>query len=188
MKLLTKPKRDIQKGTPLIQDRIEFLRCILNYDIPRFARKTGVSQKGYEGMVIHNKEARLLSFIDTLEAVFGVDRNWLLTNQGRPYKKGYSEHIYTETKPGRKYREPVGRGSIAERFKEVRERLDMTQTVFGATLGESFVTINRIENGERSASIELVNKLVLKYGVPDAWILRGEGVLSMSVGKKVKGH
>ena len=61
------------------------------------------------------------------------------------------------------------------RIKEVRKRLDLTQTEFGEALGVSRDVINSYERGRVTPTPLFLDHLCMKYGVDQTWLETGEG-------------
>ena len=64
---------------------------------------------------------------------------------------------------------------ISERFKQLRDRIGISQTEFGAGIGVSRSVINNIERGVTDPSDVFLNHLCDVYDVNRAWLETGEG-------------
>ena len=64
---------------------------------------------------------------------------------------------------------------ISERFKQLRDRIGISQTEFGAGIGVSRSVINNIERGVTAPSDVFLNHLCDVYDVNREWLETGEG-------------
>ena len=64
---------------------------------------------------------------------------------------------------------------ISERFKQLRDRIGISQTEFGAGIGVSRSVINNIERGVTDPSDVFLNHLCDVYDVNREWLETGEG-------------
>jgi len=64
-------------------------------------------------------------------------------------------------------------GTIGDRLRKERERLDLSQTDFAALAGSSKRAQIRYESGERSPDAEYLAKIA-KAGVDIYWIITGK--------------
>lgn len=176
VKLLEKPIRKLPDGLPEIQDRIEYIRCILGYPLKPFIRKMGFTLPGYQKIMVRNetKTGWFITLIERVVSILDVDKAWIYMGTGSPYgKKSYDDHMYSNSSEGvdkRGLRKEIGR-----RFKSVREDKNLTQAIFGSSLGIGLSHVSKIEAGVLMPTIPAINKLIKKYGVLDPWLLRGEG-------------
>lgn len=174
VKLLQKPVRKLPEGLPEIQDRIEYLRCVLGYPIKKFAKRVGFSENGYLKIVERDeiKTGWFFKLIEAIAVIFNVDKNWIVTGSGSPYgRKDYSEYMFSAVKEDNSN----DRTQLGRRFKQVREDRGQTQAAFAGSLEISTDVIAKVEIGKIYPSIATLNKVIKKYGVLDPWLLRGEG-------------
>ena len=64
---------------------------------------------------------------------------------------------------------------MAERLRELRNALGLTQEQFAKELGVSFATINRYEKGKRLPDAEFLQILIDRYRVNLNWLFTGKG-------------
>ena len=65
--------------------------------------------------------------------------------------------------------------NINNRVKVLREKLDITQTAFGARINMQRAAISRIEKGERNITDRVIADIVRVFNVSEAWLRHGEG-------------
>jgi DNA-binding XRE family transcriptional regulator len=175
MKLIEKPLKEITKGMPDFGDRFEYVRCILGFPVGAFATKLGTTKASITNVIL-KKTLPNMGLIETLLAVFPVNKEWLYlgngdvftTNNIDAYKHGNKESI-----------NPVDL-DVAERMKVVRTDNNLSQTLFASDLGVTKDIITFIELGRSGINIPLMKRIVKKYNVSEQWFLWG-------VGKKYKG-
>lgn len=180
-KFLVKPLRSLPKERESFEigDRIEFLRCILGFPVPAFARKFGTTTAAMEN-VLYKRKLPTIKLIQAIPLVLGADGNWVVSNIGEPYPtKDYSAYIYTE--PQSKINDEYS--SIAKRLKEVRVFFNLTLAKFANALDESLDYVASIEYGRQRATIAYVNKVIVKFGILDPWMWRGEGEMRAKKGR-----
>lgn len=176
MKLLVKPLRNLDLNKlPLMQDRIEYIRCILGFpDIKSFARRLRSRPRALEKIILNNSEGWLKPVADNIVEILGVDAVWMLVGTGRPYNGDYSQFIYEKPDNGRRHFEK-DEYDIGKRIRQVRIEQNMTLPVFGAALKIDPDKIQKVEKGLTQPSVVLVNRIVKVFGVLDPWLLRDEG-------------
>ena len=69
----------------------------------------------------------------------------------------------------------VDKQEIGNRFKEIRNELNISQKDFAAKLEVKQQTISQIETGIISPSLELLDKITSKYCIQLSYIIYGEG-------------
>ena len=76
---------------------------------------------------------------------------------------------------------------ISGRIGLLRQRLGMSQRVFGEHSGRSAGYVNRIENGKNEPTPEVLTSISTTFGVDMNWLTTGVGVLLVeSIGDRVK--
>lgn len=63
----------------------------------------------------------------------------------------------------------------ANRIKELRKTLDLSQKDFALRLGVTDVAISRIERGERSLTEQMAKSIYREYKVNYPWLINGTG-------------
>ncbi len=63
----------------------------------------------------------------------------------------------------------------ANRIKELRKTLDLSQKDFALRLGVTDVAISRIERGERSLTEQMAKSICREYKVNYPWLINGTG-------------
>lgn len=175
LKLVEKPLRKFREDMPEMQDRMEYLRCILGWPIDSWSRKLGKKADTWLAVVKKNKLTYILPIINQLELVFGVNKNWLLTGNGYPYPKNIVPEHYKFEQVPTSVKSADEMVKVGKRVAEIRGDQNLTQSVFAATVGSTLDAIAKIEKGKRLPTIVEHNAIVTRYGVSDPWMLRGEG-------------
>lgn len=65
--------------------------------------------------------------------------------------------------------------SIHQRFKEVRKKLNFTQTEFGEQLGKKLRVIQYYEANDSSITLDIILLLQEKFNVNIDWLINGNG-------------
>ena len=65
--------------------------------------------------------------------------------------------------------------SIHQRFKEVRKKLNFTQSKFGEQLGKKLRVIQYYEASDSSITLDIVLLLKEKFNVNTDWLINGNG-------------
>lgn len=65
--------------------------------------------------------------------------------------------------------------SIHQRFKEVRKKLNFTQTEFGEQLGKKLRVIQYYEANDSSITLDIILLLQEKFNVNTDWLINGNG-------------
>lgn len=69
--------------------------------------------------------------------------------------------------------------TVGGRVAFLRQRLGMSQRVFGERVGRSVGYINRLENGKAEVNSVVVSAICSAFGVDENWLLTGEGKLEV---------
>ena len=76
---------------------------------------------------------------------------------------------------------------VCGRIVLLRQRLGMSQRVFGERIGRSAGYVNRIENGKQTVTPAFLSAVAETFGVDEAWLRDGTGVLTVeSIGDRFK--
>lgn len=62
-----------------------------------------------------------------------------------------------------------------ERIKEIRMKLNLTQTELGNRIGVTRAAVSRIESGERNVTDQVFLSICREFGVTEHWLRTGEG-------------
>ncbi len=65
--------------------------------------------------------------------------------------------------------------AIADRFRQMRKALHLTQADVARVLGVTQVTISKIENGGTSPRLAAISLICETYGVSKGWLINGTG-------------
>lgn len=74
--------------------------------------------------------------------------------------------------------------SIHQRFKEVRKKLNFTQTEFGEQLGKKLRVIQYYEANDSSITLDIILLLQEKFNVNTDWLINGNGSMFLSENEK----
>lgn len=172
--LIEKPIRKLTAELLTIPDRVEYIRCILGYPVLAFERTLGLKNGTYKNYVHYDGKHFRLDTVDKIEQVMGVNKDFILTGAKSAYpKNGYEEFIYKNPKDKR-FADTTD-VEVGARVREIRAESGLIGALFAAKLDISPDQLYKIENGTNQLQIRTVNKLVKVFGIPDPWILRGEG-------------
>jgi DNA-binding XRE family transcriptional regulator len=171
MKFLTKPLRELPKGLPSMNDRLEWLRCALGYPVPSFAVKVG-AMKGSIKKVLEGKADPNMKIMQNVLAILPVRDEWLFLGTGKPFKM---DDVSAFTYQTERTKDDAIDVEVNERFREIRLEKDLSQPVFGAALGISKDIVASIETGRSSITVPLLKKFLKKYNVGESWMLWGVG-------------
>lgn len=64
---------------------------------------------------------------------------------------------------------------VAERIKEIRSIMDVSQKLFTERLGVSRSHISKIETGAVNPSNQLIKSICREYGIREKWLREGKG-------------
>lgn len=144
--------------TNSVSDRIRLVRKSLEMTQQEFGDSLGVNRS-----IIKNYELSIVSptniFIEHLCMKHGINKDWILSGTGDMLSQECSDPS-------------VG---IPQRIRELRKRLDMTQTEFGDSLGVSREVINTYEHGKVLPPHTVIELLHLKHNVNPEWLNTGIG-------------
>ena len=65
--------------------------------------------------------------------------------------------------------------AIGDRFKEIREKLNLNQSELARSIDANPSIISDIERGEKEPSKKIISSLIIKYKVNSNWLLADEG-------------
>ncbi len=74
--------------------------------------------------------------------------------------------------------------SIHQRFKEVRKKLNFTQSEFGEQLGKKLRVIQYYEASDSSITLDIILLLQEKFNVNTDWLINGNGSMFLSDNEK----
>lgn len=185
MKLIAKPVRKITgdlRSVKSIQDRIDWVRCVLGYSVTEFARRVGASKSGMRNVLESDSEPSL-RIIGNISALFPIDRAWLLLGRGEPItKEDISEYIYSPEYNNQHSSEDVDK-PIVDRIIEVRTEKGLSQVLFANEMGVSRDIISAIESMRTNPSVMFIVRLCKKYGINPNWLLLDMGSKYLITGK-----
>lgn len=70
--------------------------------------------------------------------------------------------------------------TVNDRVRILRESARMTPSEFAVALRLSASLIQKVETGEKPVSAKLADQLITDWGVPEGWLMRGDGELSFN--------
>jgi transcriptional regulator with XRE-family HTH domain len=76
--------------------------------------------------------------------------------------------------------------NISDRFKKLREKLGLTQTLLAQDLGIDRSHIGNIECASKNASESLIKHVCVRYGVSESWLKDGKGEMFISPEERMK--
>lgn len=65
--------------------------------------------------------------------------------------------------------------AFGARIKDLRKKLNLTQSAFGEKIGLTQNTITKYENGLRNASNQIVLSICREFNVNESWLKNGKG-------------
>lgn len=68
-----------------------------------------------------------------------------------------------------------GSVSLNTRVKQLRNMLDMSQSAFARRLGITAAGISKIENGNRSLTVQMLLMICKEFNINENWLRYGEG-------------
>lgn len=74
--------------------------------------------------------------------------------------------------------------SIHQRFKEVRKKLNFTQTEFGEQLGKKLRVIQYYEANDSSITLDIILLLQEKFNINSDWLINGKGEMFLKKEEK----
>lgn len=172
MKLLEKPLRNLPKDLPTMNDRIEYLRCVLGYPITPFTTKVGSGPAALKNVLLGKKDPTM-SLTNNLLKIFPLNQEWLWMGHGEPFRvDDISKFMYDR---GDKEGESGIDTDINERFREVRLDNKLSQVLFASEMNLTKDMVASIESNRQSVSIATLKKLSKKFNVSEQWLLYGVG-------------
>lgn len=171
MKLLEKPLRSLPKDLPTMNDRIEYLRCILGYPITPFTTKVGSGPAAIKNVLAGKKDPSI-NLLSNIIKIFPVRPEWLYIGNGQPFNvDDVSSFMY---KRGAGKEEEVEK-EINERFREIRIDSGLSQVLFASEMKMTKDMVASIEINRQGVSITTLKKLARKFNVSEMWFLYGVG-------------
>ena len=80
----------------------------------------------------------------------------------------------------------MGDRGVAERLREIRESLGLSQGEFAQSIGVHRVTYNNYERGKSEPPLSVIKEIVQRYNVNPTWLLTGEGEPFQEEGRRVE--
>ena len=71
------------------------------------------------------------------------------------------------------------KNTVNQRVKELREFLNLSQADFAKKVDSSVIGISKIENNHNNPSTRTLQKIISNTSVSEAWLLRGEGEITV---------
>lgn len=154
------------KEQTTINQRVRYVMDALDYDEARFARRIGVS-KGAVTNVVSNNEDPSYAMLKNITTVLPVSKEWLMLGTGKPWTSD-SWRSYKESDPHAVDKE------LNNRFREIRESENLSQTLFAAELGVTRDVVCNIENLRSSPSINVLKLLHKNFKINPYWVMYGD--------------
>lgn len=171
MKLQTNPKRELTKQLPKINDRIEYVRCILGYDVKGFARKIGSSPAALLNVVSKDSNVEpTMKMVTSMITLLPVSKEWLFMGTGEPFTVKDVKPFFPERTGGATLDE-----NVPLRVKQIRMEAGLNQTFFAAKLGMSRDSYGFMETNKVDLQLYALKKLVIEFNVSCQWVLFGIG-------------
>ena len=100
--------------------------------------------------------------VDDICRVFGIDKVWLLTGEGKMFPPGSEKNRPDKSRVG-------------ERIRKVRKDASLTQEQFASRIGYSMIFVHTVESGKGLPSNEFLSRVSGVFGISYNWLLTGEG-------------
>lgn len=173
MKFIEKPMRNLPKDLPTMNDRIEYLRCVLGYPFTPFTTKVGSGSAALKNVLAGKKDPSI-SLLTNIIKIFPVSEEWLYIGRGEPFKvDDLTEYVYN--KKGDKAKEEAVDSEINERFREIRLDTQLSQVLFASEMQMTKDMVASIETNRQSTSVAAIKRLAKKFNVSEMWMLYGVG-------------
>ena len=153
------------------------LRKYLGFKVSDFAEKLGIQYRTYQSYERGERKPPL-ELLEQLVYKYGVNMNWLLTGEGEMFSS--SVQPVADSPDVNTFWNKKMNDLISERLKKIREQINPNASAFARQLNILQTTYVKYERGERKPPLELLEQLVLKYGVNRNWLLTGEGEMFSS--------
>ena len=169
MKLLQKPiiklPKDLREAQ--INERVEWVRCVLGLSVPSFAISFGVVTERMERYLRGDLDITI-NLVKKMEQIYGVNRRWTLSGHGITGLTAEKINDFLKE-------DPHTDEELSKRILEVRTEADMTQAVFAGHLGVTRDVVVNVELGRVLPTVKFVKKLIKKFGLQADWVLFGTG-------------
>lgn len=156
------------KDVKSINDRLDFIRCVLGYSVHDFSKKLGVSKQTINNNLGKKGIEPTLRLIDNICTIFPVNRDWVFVGKGEPFLRSIKEYIY-------KKRESTIDSDLSDRIKSIRDDLGLSQSVFANSIGTTRDAISFIEVSRAAPPVALLKEIIRKYHIKSDWLLFGVG-------------
>lgn len=175
MKYRVSPMRVLSDGLPSVQERIEYIRCVLGYPMEEFAKKLKKSTEEMKGICL-GRSLPTLPLLTKISKEFPViKQEWLLLSSG-PVPTPESMHKYFfEGEVSEANRFQTIDVEVLKRIKEIRMDYKLTQLEYASLIGCSEYLIINIERLKASASVALVKRISKQFHAHTDWIIWGKG-------------
>jgi DNA-binding XRE family transcriptional regulator len=170
--LSEKSIRGLTNKSPLdtMNDRIEFVRCVLGYPVSAFASRIGSSKHAVVNVCGERSDFPTIAMVENMCKVLPVNKVWIYAGVGEPFEGSIEQYMYSKESTVQE----VDTG-INQRIKEIRASLGFTQALFAAEMKTTRDSLAFIETNKSNASVHLIKAVIKKYGVNPMWLLFGEG-------------
>ena len=160
------------KDTPAsINERLEWLRCVLGYPPNTLASRIGSSKYAVINVLGEKNDDPSVSMVRSLCLVFPlINQNWIWTGIGEPFLKDHTDYIFSNQPAV-----PDIDTEVNARLREVREDTGHTQALFAAEIGTTRDSIAFTEINKSNISIITAKNLIKKFNVNPDWFLFGAG-------------
>lgn len=167
-----KPIRNYGRDPKSINDRIEYIRRTFKYSPSGFAKKIGSSKAAMLNVLSEDKsDDPSFKMMKSICRIFPVAEEWLLLGYGDPFTlDDVTPFIYTE-----KITEPTIDPEVNMRMKEVRKKLELSQTLFADSINSTRDVVAFIENNRTALNIPMFKRIVKKHKINPVWFLFGTG-------------
>lgn len=155
-----------------MNDRIEYLRCVLGYPVTPFTTKVGSGPAALKNVLTGKKDPSI-SLLNNILKIFPVNQEWLFIGHGQPFTvDDISPYIFSKK---REEKEEAFETEINERFREVRLDTGLSQVLFASELNLTKDMVASIESLRQGVSITTLKKLAKKFNISEVWFLYGVG-------------
>lgn len=159
------------KASPTtINERLEWLRCVLGYPVGAFANKIGSSKFAVINVLGEKSDDPSVRMVKNICHVFPVNEMWIWGGIGEPFTSDYTNFIYSN-----EITIPEIDLEVNKRLKEVREDTGFTQALFASEIGSTRDSLAFVEIGKTNLSLINAKQAIKKFNVNCEWLLFGVG-------------
>lgn len=154
-----------------INERLEWIRCVLGYPANTFASRIGSSKYAVINVLGEKNDDPSVRMVKNLCTVFPVvNEAWIWTGVGDPFLKDYDKYIFShqETIPD------IDTG-VNQRVKELRTDTGYTQALFAAEVGTTRDSLAFVEINKSNLSLITAKQIISKFHANPWWLLFGSG-------------